>query len=323
MTTEQLEQRWRSIVNESAAPYRSLRISPDCIPELYIALDMKGNRYLILQVPQNISFNSTNTELQNVSLQWHEETRFILIGLLSNRFIDLFNDLALSLYNRIKNVSSANNYTHEFINSFQRWAEFFEDSSSAQLSNSDIQGIFGELIVMKEYLKNAENSEADTIVSAWQGPYNRAQDFYFSTFNLEVKTKDLDQIIVRISSEYQLQPEQGKELKLAVVDVLRHEEGLNIQILIQGIKSILSMKGADVPAFLKTLLKTGLNSKNQDLYNNLRWQPKTITFYNCTDNAFPKIISSELENSISAVKYNLSVNLLSAFITQTIFINGA
>ena len=215
-----LEQRWQSISYSTAAPYRSLRIAADCIPELYLSLDMKGGRFLILQVPKQVKVTCPSFKMQNLSIEWHEETRFILIGLLNNRFSDLYNDLTLSMYNRIKNVSNAETYTTEFISTFHKWAEFFEEAQSNQLSETELKGLFGELVFLEWLLNNSTDLSTDEILHAWQGPFGRANDFIFSNHNVELKAKTVSEINVTISSEYQMQTETGKGLKLAIVDLL-------------------------------------------------------------------------------------------------------
>jgi hypothetical protein len=322
MTVEELEIRWKSIINDGISPYRSLRISADCIPELYLSLDIKSHRYLILQVPPEVKINCKSVQLEHLSLEWNEESRYILIGLQTKAFTDLFNDLTLSLYSKIKNIPSANAYTEQLIIIFQKWAEFFDASSLGRLTENAIKGIFGELIMLRELLRNSADIAMQSVIEAWQGPYNRAQDFFFPEFNLEVKTKDSDQVAVRISSEYQLKPEPGKEIKLGVVEVIRHEDGENLAMLVQQIKTTLTTNGCEIEPFFKTLLKAGLNNGNLKEYDGFKWQAIKLTVYNCTSSQFPKIISSSLDEGISLVKYNISLNFLSKFIIQTIPING-
>lgn len=319
MNTIELEERWRSITHKGVKPYRSLLISVDCIPELYLALDIKGDRFLILQVPKDTPVQCNNIKMENLRLEWHEETHFILMGLLNNRFTDLYNDLTLSLYNRIKNISQPETYTSEFINSFYKWAEFFDDTLSNLLTENDAKGLFGELTMLLWYLNNPSNTDIDEILKAWQGPYGKAQDFIFSSYNLEVKTKNVDEISIRISSEYQLQPELGKELKLSVIDVLRNKDGISLRDLVYNIRSIILAKGGDLSIFIKAITKGGLGGSNAELYNNLKWTVTSLNIYNCNDEDFPKIISSQLQTGISNVKYTLNVSILGDFIIQTLY----
>lgn len=320
MTTLQLEQRWKSIIQTGVSPYRSLIIDSNCIPELYIALDLKGNRFLILQVPERIKVECSTIKLENLSIEWHEGTRFILIGLLNIRFADLYNDLTISLYNRIKDVTTPEVYTTEFISSFHKWAEFFDDVQINRLSESEVKGCFGELIMLNWFLDNITTIETDEILKAWQGPYQRPQDFIFPNHNVEVKTKNIEEVNIQISSEFQLQEEIGKGLRLGVVDVRLTDDGITIQELINSVKTKILTKEGDLSIFLKALGKARLVGTNLDQYESYKWQPLTITIYECTTNGFPKLVHSNLQTGLSNLKYNLNTSVLNTFLTETIIL---
>jgi hypothetical protein len=319
MTLTELEERWKTIPLSENGLNKSFRISSTCSPEIYFAINHKGSRFMVLQVPLGISVYCPSIELENLSIEWSPETRLVLISLRASRFIDLFNDLILSLYNRIKNIKNASEYTKEFIASFHKWSDFFNDTYSNQLSEAEAKGVFGELLILKDCIEKAQPADYDEKLKAWQGPYNSSQDFIFTSYNLEVKTKDLDQVTVRISSEFQLDSEPGKGIQLAVVDVVRDESGLNLQNLIHELKEIISAKGGDTAILMKALFKAGLGGNNASIYNDLRWKPIGASFYDCAPNTnFPKLIYSEIQEGISRVKYNLSVPLLQDFNIQTI-----
>lgn len=320
MTVTDLEQKWRSFKYSGSSPYTSLQISPVCKPDLFIALDIKGRRHVLLKVPAGVAVQNADIEMQNLSLEWHEETHFIVMSLRNDFFSDLYNDLVLSIFNKVKDESIATKYTNDFIESFHKWATFFDEKITIQYTESEIKGIFGELVVLRYYMTHSEMLCND-VLSAWLGPYGRAHDFVFPSFGVEVKTKDTNQINVRISSEFQLQPETGKELRLAIVDVLKYPDGFNLGNLIQEIKTIVAGKKSDITLFLKILAKLGLMGNTVALYNSYRWQPVSVTFYNCNSNVgFPRIIASEIPNTITAVMYNITVNLIDDFKIERIML---
>ena len=319
MTVTDIQQRWRLIDKTGDGPYNSLRISGDCTPDLFIALDIKGARFMMLRVPDSVNIQCKSVEMENLTLAWYKKTRFILIGLLNSNFEDLYNDLVLSLYNRIKDMSDPFGYTEAFISSFHKWAEFFDGNAAVNLSEKEIKGLLGELVVLKNYINNTnDNARLNDILSSWEGPYDRAHDFYFPGTNIEVKTKEADQVAVRIYNEYQLQPESGKAMFLAVIDVKRDKDGISLNTIITELKTALINRGADVAIFLKALAKAGIRGDMAIQYNDYKWKPLTISFYNCSMSGFPKIISPEIPNSINNVRYNLTVSMLQHFLTQRI-----
>src|SRR6185437_5366935 len=309
--------KWKSITHGGLMPYRSLRIDAICVPELYLALDIKANRFLILQVPPQVPVNCKTLEKEYLTIEWHEATRFILIGLRDNGFSDLFNDLTLSLYNKIKDLSAPETYTWEFVNIFHKWSEFFDKSSSALLSEPELKGVFGELVMLRWYLTNTQDLTADQILAAWQGPFNKAQDFFFSGFNAEIKTKDSDEAHVTISSEYQLENEQGKGLVFAIVNVIRQSDGITIRDLIGDIRSIILAKGGDLSFFAGLLGRAGLNFAEAAQYDAFIWKIGSVATYDGNDASFPKIVASQLMPGIAQVRYKLYEETIQPFLIQT------
>lgn len=319
ITVTDLEARWKTINYAGIKNYRSLLLSSDSIPDLYIGKDITGSRFLILEVPKEFNFsNLYSVVLENLTLNIQASESRILIGLRNPRFSDLFNDLVLSLYYKVKSITRPEDYVFVFTDSFAKWSEFFEVTSSDLLSKEELQGLFGELLVFRYFLKERIISIED-LLFAWQGPYGKPQDFVFSAYNLEVKTRDTSQVTIHISSEYQLQPEVGKDLQLAVVTVQENSEGLTIETLYNEIRALILASHTDISLFLKTLLKAGISTNNFSSYNEWRWQGQQITLYNCSGSVvFPKIITSQIQEGISKVKYHLALSVLDDFVIQTI-----
>jgi hypothetical protein len=317
MTPEEIEIKWKSITHGGLMPYRSLRINATCIPELYLAQDIKNNRFLILQVPEHIHVNCKSVEKEYLTIEWHESTRFILIGLRDISFSDLFNDLTLSLFNKIKDTSTPETYTWEFINTFHKWSDFFDNSSSALLTEPELKGLFGELIMLRWYLNDTKELTTDQILTAWQGPFNKAQDFIFPGYNVEVKTKETAEAYVTISSEYQLENEPGKGLLLAIVNVLRQSDGITLQTLITGIRNIILARGGDLSIFAGLIARSGLNFGNAGHYDTFIWKISSVAIHDCSGNAFPKITSGQLMTGIKQVTYRLYAKALEPFLIQT------
>lgn len=315
MTAEEIEKRWKSISRKGVSTYRSLLLAADSIPQLFIGIDLHGNRYLILSVPGGLYLSPECTTLQNLSFEVQPEDRRIVTGLRNAAFKDLFNDLILSLYNRIRTMQDPAAYVSAFAESFRKWAEFFEDAGNTLLSRNDVQGLFGEILVLQHLLH--QQQDAETTLAAWLGPYGRSQDFILPAYNLEVKTREAGQTYVRISSEHQLQPEAGKGLRLAVVTVQEHSDGFTLEQLARTVRSLLNSHGADVAVFQKALLRSGVSAGDCTIYDQYKWLPQTIDTYDCAASEFPSIIASALPKGVSTVRYQIATELLYPFLLQT------
>ncbi len=316
MTLKELEERWRSVVNTGRAPFRSLLISVETKQDLYLGIDPQGRRYLILHVPSGLGAPLEDTKLENISLEWHDETNYVMIGLLKPKFTDLYNELSLSIYNRIKDIADGEHAVSEFISSFQRWVDFFDDPSGGSLSDLEIKGLFGELTVLKWLLDGNSQFGANDILAAWMGPFGRSHDFVFQDSDTEVKTKSPSQLLIHIASEFQLQKDRGKELKLCVVDAEQMDSGKHIGAKIEEVKTRIRELRGETGLFVKALSQAGIRAETEK-YNHLRYRELSLSFYQCSDD-FPALKSNELPVGIRDVRYNLDTTGLENFLTEKI-----
>ena len=128
MTSIELKQKWSGLSeNPVTIGFRSLRISADCICELYLAVSKEGRRCLILSLPSNKHLDFKGIQKENLSIEYFREKNLIVLQLNDSDFNDLFDDLILSLYHGIKNINQVDEYSNYFIQAFYRWSEFFED----------------------------------------------------------------------------------------------------------------------------------------------------------------------------------------------------
>src|ERR1700755_2907757 len=104
MNTEDLEKKWKELNPEKTSSFKSLRFSPDCIPDLFIGIDLAAIRCLILKIPKDHIVNFQSVARQNLSIEHYKETHWIILKLTSQIYADLFNDLIISLYEKIKSI---------------------------------------------------------------------------------------------------------------------------------------------------------------------------------------------------------------------------
>ncbi|TCC88783.1 PD-(D/E)XK motif protein [Pedobacter frigiditerrae] len=315
MRLEQLETQWKRIDNkEIQGGFHSIRISPDSIPDLYIGFDRDGLRNLILSIPKPHSFRFKGVAKQNLSIDFFEESNHIVIKLVSSVYSDLFNDLILSLYKRICYMSNAEDYGNELIKAFYRWSGFFTDYTTNGLTDDVIKGLFGELTLLKELVKQSDSFSIDEVLESWKGPFDARNDFESDTKCTEVKTKEETKTEVRISSEFQLTLTPDKSLSLCIVSVsVNHEEGLTISELIDSVKELISERNGEMGILINALLQKGLFGGSLPLYDHLKFKPLEMSFYDCSADNFPKITSQNITLGIFEVSYNLRISQLEEF----------
>lgn len=316
MTNIELKQKWSGISeNPVTSGFRSIRISTECVCELYLGVSKEGNRCLILALPSNKHLNLKKVQKENLSIEYFREKNLIVLQLTDIDFNDLFDDLILSLHYGIKSLRRVDDYSTHFIQTFYRWSEFFEDKKSDLLSEDAIKGIIGELLVLKLLITAPNKSEINYILKSWTGPYDKGNDFELEKKNIEVKTKSPSSIDINISSEFQLELSPGKGLELYVVSLLSDSTiGTHLRGLILEIKNLIQESSGDTKILWEALRQKNITSKNVTQYDSYRFKPVNWISYNCAFEEFPKLCRSNIPEEISALKYALRTNLLTPFI---------
>jgi hypothetical protein len=318
MKNIELNSKWENIASfKNKKGYKALRISSNCLPDLFIATDSDGNRCMLLYLPKNVEIKIKRTDKNKLLISFLPSKGILQIKLKDPDFIDLFNDLILSIYSKISLISDPKKASNEFITTFYKWSLFFEDSIRKKLGEEQIQGLFGELFVLNKFLDKSNPSTINSQLNSWKGLYDAANDFEFDLKNVEVKTKKESNLYVKISSEYQLEKELDKSLELLVVSVkidLINGKSLH-DMIVEILKNVRKNLG-DLTILFQALNQKGLNIENLKEYNNHRFIViKTVTF-DAGNDKFPKLSISNISNEISNLKYQLKITQLNEFLIE-------
>ncbi len=315
MTITELNNKWALLSDyESNNGFKSLRITSECISDIFIGIDKYSNRCLILALPIDFKFNFKSVVKENLTIEYYDEKNLIVLKLTDNTFYDLFDDLILSLYQRINTISNADQYSKEFVQTFFKWSEFFDDKISNLLTENIVKGLFGELLVLKNMIIKFDSIFVNNVLESWKGPYDKGHDFELDDKDIEVKTKDHSKLDIQISSEFQLEKSLDKKLELFVVSVIKDNSGLCLTNLVEEIRNLILNSLGDSFIFLKALNQKGLTFKNLNIYDNFKYTPINQIVYDCNEATFPKIIRSNLPKEINSVNYSVRISALSDYI---------
>lgn len=312
-----IEKKWSSIDIDEILGFRFVRLSTDCKSELNIGYNPDGNRCLILELPMDFVFNINSVAKENLSIEHIEESNYIVIQLVDESYFDLFNDLILSLYHRIKDIVPADKYAKEFTQSFGKWVEFFENRIGSGLSIEEVKGLYGELFVLNNFIIESKSGIINEILEGWVGLYDAPQDFDLPQKFVEVKTKLETKSTISISSEYQLEVEKGKDLHLTIVTLrTNYESGRSIYELIQETIGLIRERLGDL-----SILYTALNEKRITLdslkeFNNYRYSVVRTSIYDCLQEGFPVLSRLNIPDAITRLKYNIQINQLDDFLLE-------
>lgn len=297
--------------------FKSLRITSNCIPDLYIGIDQQSNRCLLLFLPYKVDIKLKKSQKEKLKIEFLESKNIILIVLTDENFIDLFDDLVVSLFSEIENLSDPNDYSKRLITQFYKWSAFFEDEHNSRLSIEEIKGIWGELSVLKELLDKENRGNINHILEAWRGPYDTSNDFVFDDKNYEIKTKDEYHTHIRISSEFQLELEHGKGLELIVLTLkLDLSKGDSLQDKIKKVVDLIWNQLGDLSIFYQALLQKGLTVENSSEYDNYRFCLLSKQRFDCASEGFPKLTRSNIPPEISDLKYKFQTTSLNDFLLE-------
>lgn len=314
MNKEIIENIWNKIIPSGEGEFEYKLLSKDSIPQLNIGFNKKSQRCLILELPFDFDKPFQQSEKENLSLKYFKKEKCLCIILNDDFFKDLFDDLILSIYSKIYNISNTEEYSELFTKHFFKWSAFFENKKTDGLTRDQVKGLIGELFYLKNLLLNPEIS-IDELLSSWRGPYDEGHDFVFEFTNYEIKTIVKSKNNVRISSEFQLESEKGKELELVVIFVNPdNENGLSLKSIINDIKTIVLDKLGDNSIFINALAQKGLSIGDLNQYDIYRYTPIEEISYDSNRENFPKLIRSSLPEEINKVNYNIRLNLIEKFI---------
>lgn len=314
MNKEIIESIWNKIIPSGEGEFEYKLLSKESIPQLNIGFNKKSQRCLILELPFDFDKPFQQFEKENLSLKYFKKEKCLCIILNDDFFKDLFDDLILSIFSKIYNISNTEEYSELFTRHFFKWSAFFENKKTDGLTRDQVKGLIGELFYLKNLLINSELI-VDDILLSWRGPYDEGHDFVFEFTDYEIKTIESSKNNVRISSEFQLDSEKGKELELAVIFVNPdNENGLSLKSLINDIKTIVLDKLGDNSIFINALAQKGLTTGDLDQYEIYRYTPIEEISYDCNREDFPKLIRSSIPEEINKINYNIRLNLIEEFI---------
>jgi len=315
-----LESKWHNLtLFENKSGYKALRISSNCLPDLFLACDLEGYRCLLLYLPKNEEFKLNESDKSKLVLSYLPSKSIVFIKLKDFDFIDLFNELIISIYSKIKSIPKSEDASKEFINTFYKWFAFFENTRLSKLSETEIQGLFGELFILNQYLGDANPQVINDLLSSWKGLYDAANDFELDSKNVEVKTRNESKSFVKISSEFQLESESNRGLELIVVTIkLDLINGKSIYDLLLLIVAQVRRNFGDLSILYHAFNQKHLSIESLKEYNNHRFFVQKTELFDATKEGFPKLCRSNINDEIFDLKYNLRITKIAPFLIEEI-----
>ena len=296
--------------------FATLRLDPSCFSEVFIALSSDGQRCLILRLESPFQFQTIRRE--KLEIQFNKDVSGLVLTLADNLYQDLFDDLVLSLFNVIKDISIPEDYIATFISTFRKWATFFDKEYVSRLDDDTVKGLIGELRLLSELVDQSDEIEVNETLRFWRGPYDESQDFVCIDRNIEVKTVSPRSTSFWVSSLDQLEEEQGKNLELLVYTAEQNFElGITLDHIFQTVKQMALSKGADVSILLEAISQKGLNPGNIAEYDGVRLHFLKEDWFNVLAEEFPRLTPDTVRAGITRANYKISIDSLESYLIRT------
>jgi Putative PD-(D/E)XK family member, (DUF4420) len=228
---------------------------------------------------------------------------------------DIFYRLCLSIIRATGETDVESQAVVSVLNHLDRWRDFLSNARKRLLSPDEIRGLFAEITMIRTFVQDYLLVRED-VVSAWQGPLRKPQDFEFPPVAVEVKafggTKGNT---VQISSEQQL---QATNVPLYLVAIELFDGGADpARISLNGlVKEVEELLGDSAARTFRDRLAIAGYAELPD-YDLIEFVTGRLETYHATE-SFPAIRSSGLENGISRVRYDLDLNSAREFLVPRI-----
>lgn len=187
------------------------------------------------------------------------------------------------------------------------WQDFMQRPRDGVLSREKELGLFGELLVFREFLD--AGILPVQVAAAWQGPARSVQDFMVGSRGLEVKaTLSANGFPARISSLDQLDIGQGRAVMVAAVRLSLQDDGLTLAQLVNDLRERLAGSGLTASLFERSLLLAGYFDAAADKYVRRFGAVNTRVFP--VDEDFPSLARSTVRSEIRTAEYELDLDLV-------------
>lgn len=296
-----IEERWSKLIPAEDKPIFQLLDATHPL-RFYIGKEMSGELLFLLVAADQPPLIRNMRAVSIRSFERPDGDWSLLFRLDQNELANIFGLLCEDLFNATRSIPNNVPAMRFVSNRLKNWRRLLEAGQYGMLGVDEVRGLFGELLVLGEYLSSGINVNA--AVRAWNGPFGADQDFQFSDIVCEVKTIHPTSSSVTISSERQLHSEVPKFVLHVIALDEDTENGQSLNSLVGAIRSALFADIDALAAFDERISAMGYLMREE--YN----QPILNVAYEARYNVsvdFPKFTPTDLPLGISKLRYHISL----------------
>ena len=194
------------------------------------------------------------------------------------------------------------------------WKTMFKRDSGSTISRESLQGLYGELYFLKNYMLNKHTP--DIAISAWSGPDAKSKDFAVGDEWYEVKTPGANATTVRISSLTQLSSVSPGHLAIVKVESMSDQFDNGEASVGDLFKYILKQINDETleGIFLSKLSAYGFDASDESFM--AKFDVKSMNLYKVNTD-FPRLTEDDVPHvEICDVTYSLIINSLKPYLEE-------
>lgn len=286
------------------------RVDPHHILELYIGLDEKGRKSIELR--QKFLYkkvlNSSSIEVNQYTKSEYNTIRFSLI---KDEVSGLFYKFCEDLIEQTRNIEDVSLGYTAIVNRYHQWKQLFTSGNNSLLTEAEIMGLIGEILFLKDYLKNKIGlSQA---LESWSGQELTHKDYSCKDIWYEIKSVSTGKQDVKISSLEQLDSENNGELVVYYLEKMSEAyNGISLNKLILDTLNLFTLQSEKDLFYSKVALQ-GYTYNNY--YDSYVYEISSMNRYLVSEN-FPVLTREKVSNEIIKVSYSLDLAQLKKFMIK-------
>lgn len=282
-----------------------IRVGENRYLNLYIGKDDNDN-YALEYRGKFVPVKIVGSDVISVYQGKSEDTNVLRFSLENGELLECFcifcQDLLDSTYDIQKNDIAYKTLCLRYFS----WKRLFKPYSR-KLSESEIVGLIGELLFLKEQMMPQLGSAK--AIESWMGPEKTHKDFSIDDLWYEVKTISNGKNTVRISSIEQLDGGEGYLVVYCLEKMSPSFSGIRLNSLVWSIMNCLD------GSIQRENFMSKLSLYNFDFspdYDNLVYSKISFSMFSVNE-SFPRITRSNIPTSVSKVQYELALSKIEKF----------
>ena len=283
------------------------RVDTDHILELHIGLDDKGRKAIELRAsftPRKV----TGTSAIEVNQYKRADYNTIRFSLCDDDISGLFYKFCDDLIEQTRSVKDKSEGYTAIVSRFFQWKKMFVSSKNNFLTEPEIMGLIGEILVMRGHL--ASRIGLVEALASWSGQELTHKDFSFGDTWIEAKSISRGAQSVKISSLEQLDSDNEGELAVYSLEKMSTAyNGITLNKLILETRNMFQ-DGEERDAFMAKVALQGYEYNNY--YDDFVYEINSFKRYRvCAE--FPKLTPRDLPTAIRKAMYEISLVEIGAF----------